>query len=92
MINKIVSGGQTGTDRAGLEAAMNAGLSCGGWCPKGRKAEDGKIPDKYPLQETESADYFVRTEMNVKDSDGTDRKSTRLNSSHTDISRMPSSA
>ena len=70
-IEKIISGGQTGADRAGLDAAMNRRIACGGWCPKGRKAEDGKIPDKYPLTETSSADYIIRTEKNVVDSDGT---------------------
>ena len=70
-LNKIVSGGQTGADRAGLDAALGARFPCGGWCPKGRKAEDGRIPEKYPLKETESADYIKRTEKNVVDSDGT---------------------
>ena len=71
MLEKIISGGQTGADRAGLDVAINAGFPCCGWCPKGRKAEDGEIPAKYPLQETKSSDYRVRTEQNVKDSDGT---------------------
>ena len=71
MIKKIISGGQTGADRAGLDAALEARFPCGGWCPKGRKAEDGRIPDKYPLTETGSADYIKRTEKNVVDSDGT---------------------
>jgi hypothetical protein len=68
---KIQSGGQTGVDRAALEVALELGLPCGGWCPKGRKAEDGVIPDKYPLKETPSADYRQRTEWNVRDSQGT---------------------
>jgi predicted Rossmann-fold nucleotide-binding protein len=68
---KIISGGQTGVDRAALDVAMELGLACGGYCPKGRYAEDGPIPDKYPLQETPSADTMQRTEWNVRDSDGT---------------------
>ena len=67
----IVSGGQTGVDRAALDAAQELDLPHGGWCPRGRLAEDGVIPDCYHLTETESADYPVRTERNVLDSDGT---------------------
>jgi hypothetical protein len=70
-VRKLVSGGQTGVDRAALDAARVLGLECGGWCPKGRLAEDGRIPDEYPLQETETADYAERTKLNVRDSDGT---------------------
>ena len=70
-IEKIISGGQTGVDRAALDVALELGISCGGWCPKGRKAEDGPINSHYPLQETASASYSVRTEKNVQDSDGT---------------------
>lgn len=66
-----MSGGQTGVDRAALDAALARGLTCGGWCPKGRRAEDGAIPNRYPLTETESADYRLRTQRNVSDSDGT---------------------
>ncbi len=71
MVEKIISGGQTGVDRAALDAALELGIPCGGWCPKGRRAEDGIIPDRYPLQETSSPSYPLRTEMNVEDSDGT---------------------
>ncbi len=71
MLEKIISGGQTGVDRAALDAALEVGIPCGGWCPQGRRAEDGPIPDRYPLQETSSAAYPMRTEMNVEDSDGT---------------------
>ena len=68
---KIVSGGQTGVDRAALDVALELGVPCGGWCPKGRRAEDGAIDPLYPLRETESPEYPVRTEMNVRDSDAT---------------------
>ena len=71
MLKKIVSGGQTGADRAGLDAALALGLPIGGWCPQGRRAEDGPIPDRYPLVETPEADYDTRTRRNVEDSDGT---------------------
>lgn len=70
-IEKIISGGQTGVDRAALDVALELGIPCGGWCPRGRKAEDGTIPEKYPLQETKSTSYAVRTEKNVRDSEGT---------------------
>jgi Circularly permutated YpsA SLOG family len=68
---KIVSGGQTGADRAALDWALAHKVECGGWCPKGRKAEDGPIDLKYPLKETPSASYLQRTEWNVRDSDAT---------------------
>lgn len=68
---KIVSGGQTGVDRAALDAAIALGLPHGGWCPKGRKAEDGIIAAKYHLTETPSEEYSERTEWNVRDSDAT---------------------
>jgi len=58
-------------DRAALDVALELGLPCSGWCPKGRRAEDGRIPDRYPMEETSSLDYRVRTQMNVEDSDGT---------------------
>ncbi len=70
-IAKIISGGQTGVDRAALDVAIELELPCGGWCPRGRLAEDGTVPDRYPLQETRSAEYAERTERNVIDSDGT---------------------
>jgi len=68
---KIVSSGQTGTDRAALDVALNLGFAVGGWCPKDRRAEDGRIPDRYPLTETAEPDYETRTRRNVEDSDGT---------------------
>ncbi len=71
MLTKIVSGGQTGVDRAALDAAQALGFPCGGWCPKGRSAEDGAISSRYPLRETTSTRYAQRTAMNVADSDGT---------------------
>jgi hypothetical protein len=70
-LNKIVSGGQTGVDRAALDAALAQGIACGGWCPKGRRAEDGAIPGHYPLSETDSGAYEERTRLNVRDSDAT---------------------
>jgi hypothetical protein len=70
-LEKIISGGQTGVDRAALDAALELEIPCGGWCPKGRRAEDGIIPSKYPLEETSSPDYPQRTEFNIQDSDGT---------------------
>jgi predicted Rossmann fold nucleotide-binding protein DprA/Smf involved in DNA uptake len=71
MVEKIVSGGQIGVDRAALDVALELGIPCGGWCPKGRKAEDGRIDDRYPLRETPSTDYRVRTRLNVEQSEGT---------------------
>lgn len=68
---KIVSGGQTGVDRAALDVALELGLACGGWCPQGRRADDAVIPPHYPLEETPSAEYQERTEWNVRDSDAT---------------------
>jgi hypothetical protein len=68
---RLVSGGQTGVDRAALDVGLRLGIPCGGWCPRGRRAEDGAIPAKYPLAETPRADYPQRTEWNVRDSDAT---------------------
>jgi len=68
---KIVSGGQTGADRAALDFAIRHGFEHGGWCPCGRLAEDGIISTVYRLRETESADYEERTEKNIMDSDAT---------------------
>jgi predicted Rossmann-fold nucleotide-binding protein len=70
-LKKIISGGQTGVDRAALDVSLTLNIPCGGWCPKGRKAEDGPLPSSYPLTETPSSDYAQRTEWNVRDSDGT---------------------
>lgn len=68
---QIVSGGQTGADRAGLDWAISLGIPHGGWCPRGRLASDGAIPERYQLRETESAGYRQRTKRNVQDSDAT---------------------
>ena len=68
---RVLSGGQTGVDRAALDAAIDLGLPVGGWCPKGRLAEDGVIPARYPLIETRSPLYAERTEWNVRDTDAT---------------------
>ena len=71
MIEKVVSGGQTGVDRAALDTALDLEIYCGGWCPKGLRAEDGPLDALYSLQETPSSRYPQRTEWNVRDSDGT---------------------
>ncbi len=67
----IVSGGQTGVDRGALDAALQHDLPAGGWCPQGRQAEDGHIPDRYPVSVLPGANYAARTEKNVCDSEGT---------------------
>lgn len=68
----IISGGQTGVDRAALDVAIELGLPVWGWVPKGRLAEDGRIPDRYVnLRETDTPDYPRRTFLNVRDSDAT---------------------
>ncbi len=78
MIEKIVTGGQTGVDRAGLDAAIDLNINYGGWCPKGRIDEKGIIPDKYKNLveipnniENEKENYDTRTKMNIRDSDAT---------------------
>ena len=68
---KIISGGQTGADRAALDFAIKHNIPHGGWMPKGRKAEDGPLPDRYQLEEMPTASHRARTEQNVIDSDGT---------------------
>jgi len=70
-LERLVSGGQTGADRAALDVAIRHVFPHGGWCPKGRKAEDGPIGGQYQLIETLSANYLQRTEWNVRDTDGT---------------------
>jgi hypothetical protein len=67
----IVSGGQTGADRAGLDWAISSGVRHGGWCPPGRKTENGVLPEVYQLKETPGGGYLQRTEWNVRDSDAT---------------------
>lgn len=71
MVDTVISGGQTGVDRAALDVAITHGCKHGGWCPAGRKAEDGVIPLRYQLTETESSGYRQRTKRNVLESDGT---------------------
>lgn len=66
---EIISGGQSGVDRAALDFALENGISCGGYCPKGRLAEDGIIDKKYPLLETQSSIYQERTRLNIEQSD-----------------------
>lgn len=70
-LQRIVSGGQTGADRAALDWAIRRGVEHGGWCPRGRLAEDGILDRRYRLRETESDSYVQRTRRNVEDSDGT---------------------
>ena len=71
MLDKVVSGGQTGVDRGALDAALDVGFSCGGFCPRGRRAEDGPIDARYPLEEHASPSYPARTRANVEGSDAT---------------------
>jgi hypothetical protein len=71
MIKKIISGGQTGADRAALDVAIKLDIPHGGWIPKGRKTENGRLPDKYKLKEMPTSGYPKRTEQNILDSDGT---------------------
>ena len=71
MLRKIISGGQTGADRAGLDFAIHAGPEHGGYVPRGRKAEDGRIDDRYNLFERSTSSYPARTRRNIEESDGT---------------------
>lgn len=68
---KIISGGQTGADRGGLDAAIALGIAQGGWCPLGRKAEDGRVPNTYKLKQHPSPDYPPRTALNIHEADAT---------------------
>jgi hypothetical protein len=70
-LTKIISGGQTGVDRAALDAALAVGFPCGGWCPPDRKAEDGPIPERYPMSLLTERGNRLRTLKNVQTSDGT---------------------
>lgn len=70
-LTTIISGGQTGADRAALDAAIKSDFPCGGWCPPGRRVEDGPLPAKYPLRELGSGGYRKRTIKNIQDTDGT---------------------
>ena len=71
MLTTIISGGQSGVDRAALDVALQLNLACRGWCPRGRLSEQGQIPNRYPLEETPSADPAQRTKWNVRDADAT---------------------
>lgn len=71
LCQKLISGGQTGVDRGTLDACLENNFPCGGWCPAGRRAEDGIIPEKYPLTETQTNDYTTRTRQNILSSDAT---------------------
>ncbi len=71
MIRKIISGGQTGVDRAALDFCLKNHIDCGGWCPKGRLAEDGIISPKYPVKETDEQQAIYRTKQNIEEADGT---------------------
>ena len=71
MIEKIVSGGQTGADQGALDAALELDIPHGGWIPLGRRTEAGPLPDNYRLKEMSTDSYPRRTEQNVIDSDGT---------------------
>ena len=71
MLRKIINGGQTGADRAGLDFAIEVGLEHGGFVPRGRRAEDGRISEHYHLTELSSVSYALRTKRNVREGDGT---------------------
>ncbi len=93
---QIISGGQTGVDRAALDFALENKIDCSGWCPKGRRAEDGPIPLSYPLRETKEFRYSERTIKNVEESqgvlvfvDGKPDKGTILALDHAEKRNMP---
>lgn len=69
-LTRIITGGQTGVDRGAMEAALGAGFTCGGHCPEGRLAEDGTIPERYPVRELPGGGYAARSEANVASADG----------------------
>src|SRR5271169_2276250 len=71
MLRKIISGGQTGADRAGLDFAIETGRDHGGYVPRDRKAEDGRIDERYNLVELSTSSYPARTRRNIEESDGT---------------------
>lgn len=71
MVTKIISGGQTGADRGGLDAAIALGIPHGGYAPLGRRSEDGVVPERYALTELSTASYPARTAMNVRTADAT---------------------
>lgn len=71
ILSRLISGGQTGVDRAALDVALEFGIPAGGWCPAGRRSAHGPIPARYPLVETETPAYPQRTRQNIRDSDAT---------------------
>ena len=88
MLKKIISGGQTGVDRAALDAAIRLGIPHGGWLPKGRLTEDGCLPEHYNLEEMPTDSYQKRTDKNVMASDGTLLISRGTPTGGTDYTRM----
>ena len=89
MLKKIISGGQTGADRAALDVAINMNIPHGGWLPKGRRTEKGPLPKEYLLREMDDPSYAKRTEANVLDSDGTLIFSTNFRRFKFDIEAFP---
>ena len=88
MLARIISGGQTGADRAALDVALKFDIPHGGWLPQGRLSEDGRLPEKYNLKEMSTESYAARTEQNVIDSDGTVIFSHGKPSGGTDFTRQ----
>jgi hypothetical protein len=86
-VQKVISGGQTGVDRAALDVANYLELEHGGWCPSGRRAEDGQVPKIYRLKPTRSSNYAVRTEKNVIEADGTCILFRRVMTGGTELTR-----